>query len=187
MNTLLINACVREDSRTRRLAEDVLRRLGGTVTEVELEREQIPPLFRETLAARSEKAERGAFGDPVFRYARQFAQADVLLFAAPYWDLSFPACLKAYLEAINVAGITFRYSEQGIPESLCRASRMIYVTTAGGYILSDEPGYGYVKLLCETFYGVRDALCVKAEGLDLVGADPEAILCGRAAALDRLL
>ena len=40
----------------------------------------------------------GALDDPLLDYARQFARADQILIAAPCWDLSFPAVLRAYLE-----------------------------------------------------------------------------------------
>ena len=51
-NILFVNACVREGSRTRILAERVLSHLDGTVTEFNLEREGLRPLTRESLARR---------------------------------------------------------------------------------------------------------------------------------------
>ena len=98
------------------------------------------------------------------------------MIAAPYWDLSFPAALKNYIEAVNVVGITFAYTEEGIPYGLCKAERLIYVTTAGGPIVSDDYGYGYVRELSRSYWGISDTVCVKAEGLDIIGADVEAIL-----------
>ena len=59
----------------------------------------------------------------MFDLARQFARAEIIVMAAPYWDLSFQAALKQYLEQVNVVGITFRYSEEGQPVPLCRARR----------------------------------------------------------------
>ena len=50
------------------------------------------------------------------------------------------------------------------------------MTTAGGPIFSDEFGYGYVKALAQGFYGIPDTAMVKAEGLDIIGADVEDIL-----------
>lgn len=57
---------------------------------------------------------RGDYRDPLFRYAKQFAQAADIVVAAPYWDLSFPAILKVYLEQICVTGLTFQYTPEGI-------------------------------------------------------------------------
>ena len=108
--------------------------------------------------------------------ACQFAEADIIVVAAPYWDLSFPAILKAYFEQINVLGLTFEYTEDGFPRGLCKAKKLIYVTTAGGPIISDEFGYGYVKALAQNFYGISNVCQVKAEGLDVIGADEEGIL-----------
>ena len=95
--------------------------------------------------------------------------------AAPYWDLSFPAVVKLYFEAVTVNGLTFAYSEKGIPTGLCRAERLIYVTTSGGPIMNNF-GYDYVRALACAFYGIKDVRCVTAEGLDIRGADADAIL-----------
>ena len=98
------------------------------------------------------------------------------MISAPYWDLSFPAILKTYFENINVNGITFSYSEKGYPVSLCKAKKLIYITTAGGPIISDEFGFGYIKSLANNFYGIKDITHIKAECLDIYGANIEKIL-----------
>lgn len=167
MKTLFISACVREESRTAALAEYFLSRLDGEIIRVSLNDEKIAPMDRSSLAQRDELLMKNETGNARFRYARQFREADRIVIAAPYWDLSFPACLKAYFEAINAEGLTFRYTDQPLPETLCKAQKLMYITTAGGPVVSDEPGFGYVKLLAETFYGVRESYCVKAENLDI--------------------
>ena len=63
-----------------------------------------------------------------------------------------------------------------IPNESIGTEKLIYVTTAGGPIISDEYGYGYVKTLAQSFYGISDVCQVKAEGLDVIGADEEGIL-----------
>ena len=108
-------------------------------------------------------------------YARQFAEADAIVIAAPYWDLAFPALLKIYLEAVTVSGVTFCYSEDGTPKSLCKAKKLIYVTTAGGPIFADF-GYSYVRTMAEGFFGIEETVCFKAENLDVIGMDTEKIL-----------
>lgn len=171
---LFINACVRENSRTLVLAKEVLNQLSGKIAEVNLADEKIKPLDRELLSKRDGLVGGNDFSDGMFKYAKDFANADTIVMAAPYWDLMFPALLKIYLEQITVSGITFRYID-GVPHGLCRAKRMIYVTTAGGPIYMNF-GFEYVKALAETFFGIEEVLFFKAEGLDIIGADIEGIM-----------
>lgn len=169
---LFVDACVRAQSRTRRLAEAVLAKMDGEVTRLRLADIELPALTEtdiETRAARD-------FSHPVYDLARQFAQADEIVIAAPYWDLSFPALLKRYLEHVCVAGITFRYSPEGIPQGLCRAKRLTYVTTSGGPLLAPAFGCGYVETLAKMMFGIGECRCVSCENLDIVGNDPEALL-----------
>lgn len=120
----------------------------------------------------------------MFDLARQFAEAETIVIAAPYWDLSFPAALKQYLEQINVVGITFKYTEEGIPVGLCRAERIFYVTTAGGFFVPEDYGFGYVKALAHNYYGIQDVRKIEAVGLDIAGADAEAIMAAAEEALN---
>lgn len=173
---LFVNACVRKNSRTRYLAEQVIKQLDGTVAEVNPAAVTEPITTEEFIINRTRATEKGDFSDPAYAPACQFAEADTIVVAAPYWDLSFPAILKAYFEQINVLGVTFEYTEDGFPRGLCKAKKLIYITTAGGPIISDEYGYGYVKTLAQSFYGISDVCQVKAEGLDVIGADEEGIL-----------
>ena len=173
---LFINACVRRDSRTRRLAESLLSRLSGEITELRLEDTDFPKADEEFLIKRDRLTAAGRFDDPIFGLARQFAAADEIVIAAPYWDLSFPASLKQYVEQINALGVTFRYTPEGYPEGLCRAKRLYYITTAGGAYVPEEFGFGYIKALARSFYGIDEVIKLEAVGLDIDGANPERIL-----------
>ncbi|MBQ2657030.1 MAG: NAD(P)H-dependent oxidoreductase [Erysipelotrichaceae bacterium] len=176
MKTLFVNACIRKESRTRMLAEYLLKKLDQDYVELELQKETIHPLDEESLNKRSQLCVEGKFDDPSFRYARQFKEAETIVIAVPYYDLSFAARLKDYLETINVIGLTFHYLDDDVPSTLSSVKRLIYVTTAGGTIVSHEYGYGYVKAMFESFYEVKDHAYFYAEKLDLTGADPDAIL-----------
>ena len=176
MNILYINACVRKDSRTNELAQHALSKLDGNVEEIILDFEKIVPLYREQLGLRDSLIKDKYYNHPMFKYAKQFANADIILISAPYWDLSFPAILKTYIENINVNGITFSYSEKGYPVSLCKAKKLIYITTSGGPIISDDFGFGYIKSLTKNFYGINDICYIKAEGLDILGANLQEII-----------
>jgi FMN-dependent NADH-azoreductase len=96
--------------------------------------------------------------------------------AAPYWDMMFPAVLKNYLENILVSGITFCYSDQGRPQSLCKAKALHYVTTAGGFIGQNDFGFTYAQALSQSFFGITEIHRYSAEGLDIFGTDVEAVM-----------
>ena len=173
---LFINACVRGESRTKKLAEKLLEKLNRPVEEVRLEEINFPIVDEDFLNMRDRLISEGSLDIPVFKLARQFSEAETIVIAAPYWDLSFPAVLKQYFEQVNVVGITFRYTEEGIPEGLCKADRIFYVSTAGGGYAPTEFGFGYVKALAQGYYGIGDVRLIEAVGLDIYGADVEAIL-----------
>ena len=173
---LFIDACVREASRTKRLSKRVLSHMRGPVETVRLKTLDFPKTDEAFLRKRDACIAANDFSDPIFDLAKQFVRADAVVIAAPHWDLSFPAALKQYFEQINVVNLTFFYTDSDRPITLCRAKRIVYVATAGGPVRSHDYGFGYVKALGEEFYGVTDAVLFCAEGLDLVGADAEAIL-----------
>ena len=189
---LFINACVRKESRTKILADRLLAKLKedtesnpendikntaeNVIEELRLEEMSFPAADEAFLQKRDALLAAGKFEDPLFAPARQFASADTIVIAAPYWDLSFPAALKQYIEQVNVVGITFEYTPEGFPRGLCRAKKLYYVMTAGGTYVPEEFGYGYVKALAQNFYGIQDVELIKAVGLDIIGADVNKII-----------
>ena len=174
---LFVDACVREDSRTKKLASALLTKLNEDTVHVPLKEISFDITDDIYLKKRDNLIAKGALDDDMFALARQFANANTIVIAAPYWDLSFPAMLKQYIEAINVLGITFEYTEEGFPKGLCKAEKLYYIMTAGGNYVPEEFGFGYIKALAQNFYGIRDVELIKATGLDIMGADSEAILC----------
>ena len=171
---LYVNACVRKESRTNRLAKALLDKLGEYV-ELDLEKANLKTLDESRLNRRAELLLKGELDDDSFELARQFAQADIIVVAAPYWDSSFPTIFKAYIENIYVTGIVSEYGENGMPHGLCKAEKLYYVTTAGGPY---EPkfSYDYVRELCLNFFGIRETKLIFAENLDIEGSNPEEIL-----------
>ena len=172
---LFVNACPRPESRSLELARHVLSKLDGEIEELRVFEDGPEPLNMESLSLRDRLIESKDFEHPMLRFARQFAAADTIVIAAPYWDLMFPAALRAYLESVTVTGLTFCYNEQGRPAGLCRAKKLIYVSTAGGPVFCNF-GFEYVKALANSLYGIEDVRCVMAEGLDIWGADVEGIM-----------
>ena len=187
---LLIDCCIRgKDSRTRKLADAFLEGLDRKkfqVSVVNPEAEAMTPLVGASFAQRERLVEEGQLDHPRFHYARQFSQADVVVFAAPLWELSFPAILKVYIENVSVKGLTFGCDADGLFGS-CRGSRLIFLTTRGErYAGSDlEQGSRYLEAMAK-FFGFGGYACVAADGLDAAGADSKTILadaCGRARGL----
>lgn len=173
---LLINACARQHSRTLPLAKAAAQKLSRHVEELNLYSEPVRPLDEATLLNRERCIAAGDFSDAMFRFAKQFRAADEIVIAAPYWDLSFPSILKCYVEAICVNSLTFAYNAQGMPESLCCAKKLVYVSTAGGFIAGENAGYRYIEQVCKGFFGITDCSCIQVEGLDIVGANEAQLL-----------
>ena len=187
MNTLFINACPRKDSRTKMLADYLLAKLNGNVLERDLTKTAISPLNEEMLERRTALVDKKDFNHPIFDLAKEFAAADIIVIAAPFWDLSFPALLKIYIENINIVGITFAYNKDGSPCGLCKAKKLYYVTTAGGPIINDAFGYGYIKELAHKFYAIPKIHCIKAENLDIENVNVEQILHDTKRRIDTLI
>lgn len=172
---LFVNGCIREESRTLDLANELLRKLGGEYEEVNLLKENIKPLDTESLKYRDQVIQKGDYNDPICKYANQFANADTIVIATPYWDLNFPGILKNYLEQIYVTGIVSRYNDKGIPEGLCRAEKLYFVTTAGGPYIPDY-SYNYIRDLVTKAFGVKETKLIVAEMLDIQGMDVPSIM-----------
>lgn len=173
---LFINACVRNNSRTKILADHLLSKFSDEIQEVILENIDFPEINGDFISKREKYEAASDFDHSCFDLAKQFACADEIVIAAPFWDLSFPASLKRYFEMVNAIGITFGYTAEGMPYGMCRAKTVYYVSTSGGTYFPQEFGYGYVKVLSDQFYGISDVRLIKAVGLDVEGADEDMIL-----------
>ena len=183
---LFVNACVRgERSRTLSLARHFLSAYTKnhpevTITERNLMTDRLEPQYPEVLAERDALWSAGKLEQPMFEPAWQFAAADKLVIAAPFWDMSFPAILKIYLERISVTNITFGYDADGNSVGLSRADKLLLITTRGGnFSLPEtewmESGARHLKALC-AMYGIPDFQLLCAEGLDDIRNDKAAIL-----------
>lgn len=169
---LFIDCCIRrEKSRSKELAEHFIGELKKT-GEYEMETlclmdENLSYFSDGFFFQRESLLEAGNMEHPRFRHAHQFAAADKIVIAAPFWDLSFPALLKVYIENLCVDGITFHSGAEGLV-GLCKADHMVYLTTRGGmYVDSDmEMGSAYLEKMC-VFFGIEKYDCIAAEGLDM--------------------
>lgn len=184
-NVLYIDCCIRgAQSRTRVLAEGFLAALA-TRSDYRIERltlmeEPLIPFQNEFFWQRERLLEEGDRDHPRFRYSHQFRQADRIVIAAPFWDLSFPALLKVYIENLCVQGITFDCDETNGTYGVCRAEKMLFLTTRGGALEGSpmDNGTKYLRDMAK-FFGIREFLYLAADGLDL-GLEPAEEIVKRA-------
>jgi len=178
---LYIDCCIRRElSRTRLLAEAFLKIIANDdAFEIEwlcLMDEPLHYFVDGFFDQRERLIAEGRFDHPRFRYAHQFQQANKIIIAAPFWDLSFPALLKVYIENLCVEGITFGCDETGT-FGTCQADRLLFLTTRGDD-LTDSPlemGARYLEAMC-TFWGIKRFDCIAADGMDLGLEAPQVIL-----------
>ena len=185
MKTLLfVDCCIsqrRLASRTRALAEGYLEAFRTAhpdweVEWVDLSALALPPLTAEFLDRRDSLAAAGSFEDSVFDLARQFQRADAVLVAAPYWDMSYPAQLKTYIEHISANGLCYHYEADGVHGD-CRAERLVYLTSGGDLERPGSIGVLHWRQLCAMF-GISRFDYVFAGGLDLEAERTAALLDG---------
>ena len=173
MSTLFVNACMRgESSRTLALCREYLADKEDVV-EVKVAELGLKPFDADMVAARTEKQRAKAFDDPMFDLSRQLAEADAIVIGVPYWDLSFPAAFKVYMEHVSVCDLAFHYTEDARCEGICKATSITYITTCGGFVEGANYGYEYICGIAKMF-GIPEVRFVAAEGLDIVGIDVEA-------------
>lgn len=180
MRLLFVDACVRGDeSRTRMLAETFLETFqkanpAAQIETVDLPKRGLMPYNEEMLKERERLIDAGMFENALFDLAHQFANADCVLIAAPYWDFSFPSMLKVYVEHIYARLITFVYDDVG-PVALGKATRAIFLTTAGSGIHGANFGGDYLRYALGIL-GIRQFDQISAENLDILGSDVYAIM-----------
>lgn len=93
--------------------------------------------------------------------------ADVLVLAAPMYNFAIPSTLKAWLDHVLRAGVTFKYTETG-PQGLLTGKRAFVLTARGGIYAGSaldhqEP---YLRQAL-AFVGIHDVQFIHAEGLNL--------------------
>ncbi|EHH2417681.1 FMN-dependent NADH-azoreductase [Vibrio parahaemolyticus] len=93
--------------------------------------------------------------------------ADTLVIAAPMYNFTIPTQLKNWIDFIARAGVTFKYTENGV-QGLIEGKKAIVVTTRGG-IHKDSPTDNVTPYLRTVlgFVGITDVEFVYAEALNM--------------------
>ncbi len=187
MKILFINANIRGNkSRTLELTKYFLKKYKQKyndikIEELDLSKEDIKPIMKKELEQREFFISNKIYNDQMFKYAKQFKEADKIIISAPCWDYSFPSILKIYIENISVLGITFKYDLKG-SIGLSKFNSLLYITTVGGDIYDNS----YIKNISQ-FFGNGKYYEVLALGLDTFGNDVNKILNDAKLKLDELV
>ena len=113
--------------------------------------------------------------------------ADVVALGLPLYNFGIPSTLKAYIDQIARAGVTFRYTAEG-PEGLVKG-KQVFVFTARGGVYKDQPHDTQTPYVRNVFgfLGMTDLQFVHAEGLNMGEAPRRAALEAAEAQVDGLL
>lgn len=168
---LYIDACIRNgESRTKRIATPIVEALKEkyevdtlTLNELNLE------VVQEELIA---KRNSGDIDSQVMSWAEMVRDADRIVIAAPFWDMSIPAALKVFLELCSIFDVTFK-SDDKTCYGNCRAEKMLFITTRGMDIATGdvlEQATSYLKAL-SWLWGIGPLQVVAAQNMDYVSAE----------------
>lgn len=171
-NILVIDACVRrKESRTKQMMDKAVETLSALHKDWNFEILNLMDLDlnylnTETLKKRDALLAKKEYDHPMFALGNQFREADGILVAAPFWDLSVPAVLKVYIENISAEGITFGCNASGL-YGICNGKWMLFLTTRGDCWAGNnmEQGSTYMEAISK-FFGIDQFQCVYADGLD---------------------
>lgn len=166
----------RTGSVSRQLALDVIAQLAPThVTTRDLAETPIPQITEDWVAANFTRAENRseaqrdtlALSD---RLVAEIDAADILVIGLPIYNFGVPSALKAWIDQIARAGLTFRYTETG-PEGLLGGKRAIVALASGGTEAGSDLDFasGYISHVLG-FIGITDVRFVTADRL-MVDAD----------------
>lgn len=109
--------------------------------------------------------------------------ADVIVIGTPIYNFSVTASMKAWIDLIARAGVTFRYTEHG-PKGLLEGKRAIIAIASGGTPIDSEIDFAgrYLRHILG-FVGITDVTFVNADGL---GNGGEAKIAAANAKVDAL-
>ena len=181
----------RENSVSRALGDAIVQRILATAPQANVvERELadgLPVIDADWVAANFTAAEARtpsqvsnlALSDSLIGELRE---ADVIVVTVPIYNFSVPSVLKAWIDQVCRAGLTFRYTPNG-PQGLLE-NRPVYLAMASGGVpfgSAVDFASGYLKQVFR-FIGIDD---VRLIGAERVASDEDSARAAAMAELDR--
>lgn len=183
MTILHIDSSARlQGSVTRDLTGRIVAKLGGDVIRRDLT-EALPQINETWVNANFTPADQRnavqantlALSDTL---VAELKAADTIVIGAPVYNFGVPAALKAWIDLVARAGLTFQYTENG-PQGLLDGKRAIIAVATGGMPVGSEADYatGYLRHVLG-FIGIQDVQIISADRVMANG--PEAIADAKA-------
>jgi FMN-dependent NADH-azoreductase len=165
-----------------KLGKDIVEKIqqkhpGSTLEEVDLVDIDIPHLNPDVLRTffipsdqlNAEEKESIRLSD---EFVKQLLAADTIVIGAPLYNFTIPTALKAWIDHITRAGVTFGYGETGPIGKV--TGKKVYVAMASGGVYSEGPGKAndFVAPYLKSFLGLlgmTDMTVFRAEGLKVPG------------------
>lgn len=168
---LYIDACIRDgESRTRRIAEPVMKALERKyeVQRYVLNDMNLSIVQKDLI----QKRLNGIIDPEVMGWAESVRDADRIVIAAPFWDMSIPAALKNFIELCSILDVTFKTNDKTCYGN-CKAEKMLFITTRGMDIPTGdirEQATSYLKAL-SWLWGIGSLQVVSAQNMDYASAE----------------
>lgn len=177
---LIIESSARQqDSVSRQLTQTFIQQWqaahpGDSITVRDLARNPVPHLDANLLGGWMKPAEQRNAAEQAslqrsIELTDELLAADVLVLAAPMYNFAIPSTLKAWLDHVLRAGVTFKYTDTG-PQGLLTGKRAYVLTARGGIYAGSSADHQepYLRQVMG-FIGIHDVEFIHAEGLNLGG------------------
>ena len=178
MKTLVILSSILGDrSKSRQLADHMVARIkqadpSASITLRDIGAEPIPYFDGATAGALFTPAEARSLEQQRIvelsdTLVAELMAADRIVFAVPVYNFNLPAQFKSYLDYLARAGVTFRYTPEGVPEGLVKGKQVFVLTSRGGKA-EGTPADTMTPYLRQmlAFMGMTDVTFIAAEGGD---------------------
>lgn len=164
------------DSSSRKLGDHLVRQITSSSQTVEIrERDlnrELTFIDSSWIAANftaadnrdTDQSERLAFSD---RLIDELKWSDHIILTTPMYNFGIPATLKAWIDLVCRAGVTFRYGPNG-PEGLLGNNTVDIVITTGGVPMDSPVDFisGYLKQVFG-FIGIEDIRIIGADQMNV--------------------
>ena len=176
MTTLHIDSSARlQGSASRDLSAQLVAKFGGPVIRRDL-RDALPQITEDWVNANFTPADQrdDAQADSLALsdlLVQELKDADTIVIGLPVYNFGVPAAVKAWIDLVARAGVTFRYSDTG-PVGLLSGKRAILAVATGGTRVGSDVDFatGYMKHILG-FIGISDVQVIAADRVMAQGAE----------------